>query len=220
MGLGAPRKAKLNCGDRPNLRVATAYLKPLGEKMIGSMSKKDDLYIQILSYGKMNLGKPIKYSDLLDHLNENNCNYEEFAVRQFFQALFINENSPRGNDTSKLPPENGKFYLESHGYFNHLEHEELKSARKSSLVATVIAIFAILISLVSTGFSIYFSQKQLETPVKITEEQIRQLELPELSTIIKTLNRNQNSTLGELKSIQSIIKKTNPPNKKMKADEK
>jgi len=73
---------------------------------------------------------------------------------------------------------------------------------------------------VSTGFSIYFSQKQLETPVKITEEQIRQLELPELSTIIKTLNRNQNSTLGELKSIQSIIKKTNPPNKKMKADEK
>ena len=54
--------------------------------------EKEDLYIEALKYGKDNMGKAIKYSDLKKYLKENDYEYEEFALWQFFCKVFYSSN--------------------------------------------------------------------------------------------------------------------------------
>jgi hypothetical protein len=153
------------------------------------MTKKEDLYIAVLNYGKNHIGKPFLFSDLERYLKEKGYAYEEFALRQFFAALFISLESPGGNDQHHPINKNQKFFLEKDGYFHLLEHQELKSARKYSLQATWFAIIAIIISVVSTCFSIYYSNKQLEAASTIRQDQIEQLKSNNLDSILIELKK-------------------------------
>ena len=159
--------------------------------------QKEDLYIKILAYGKQNIGHPIKYSEIQSYLDNEGYDYDEFSLRQLFSDLFINKHNPHGNDPSSVPPEDGEFFLEHNGYFNLLEHEELQSARKSSLLATIFASVAILISIVSTSISIYYSNKQLNTPVKLDATQITKLSGP-IKIDTTQLNKMDNTTITRL----------------------
>ncbi len=126
------------------------------------MKSTNDLYIEILKFGKSQVGTSFKFSSLRDHLANKGYIQDERIIWQFFADNFCDKNNPMGNDPQTSPPEGGDFYLEDHAYFNLLEYEELQEARESSKVATKIAIAAIVISIISTGFSIYFSILQLD----------------------------------------------------------
>lgn len=149
--------------------------------------KQNDLYINILAFGRKNIGKPIKYSDIRKHLDSIGCDYDEFALRQFFCELFIDRASPEGNDPSRMPPQVGEFFLESQGYFHLLEYEELKEARASSLTATRFAIIAIVISICSPLLSILMPSR----PVTIESTQIEKLDNRELKVQLDDIKATQ-----------------------------
>jgi hypothetical protein len=56
-----------------------------------------------------------------------------------------------------------------------IEHEEFKSANRNSRIATGFATAALIVSIVATGFSIYFSIKQLDAPNKIDQYQLNKI---------------------------------------------
>ena len=117
--------------------------------------KQEDLYIKILTFGKENIGKPIKYSQMQQYLDNEGYEYDEFALRQFFTAVFIDRKSPTGNDPGRHPSEEGVFYLEHHGYFNLLDYIKLQEARQSSKTAVYIAIAALVVSIMVLLISIF-----------------------------------------------------------------
>ena len=67
------------------------------------------------------------------------------------------------------------FTLNYDAYFNYLDYLELMMARRNAMSAFWTAIIAIVISIVAMGISIYYSQKQIESPVKIDAEQYQKL---------------------------------------------
>lgn len=139
-------------------------------------NKKEELYIKALQYGRDNLGQAVKYSELQEFLRTDGYeDYDEFALRQFFLQVFINPNRTDGNDPSRVPTENQDFYLQDRGYFYLLEHEELKEARRASLVATYFAITALVVSIGTATASVYYSNKQLNTPTTIEASQFKKL---------------------------------------------
>jgi hypothetical protein len=190
------------------------------------MCKKEDLYIKILSYGRANIGKPIKYSDLKQHLDVEGYDDDEFAVIQFFNALFINKRFPDGNPPGKIPPDDGEYFLEHSGYFNLLEHDELLEARKSSFHAKVIAFIAIGISIITMLISAYYSNAQLNSPTTIDASQFERLDntaiynlfnedSSTLHDLIKEVESTQGIILVETKGIKAEMIKKNAHNKKM-----
>ena len=123
--------------------------------------KNDDPYISILRFGRDRLGSGLTFNELIDHLEKNVPDYEETPVLFFFAALFVSHARRRGNPPGIRPSENEVYFLNHEGYFKLLEYEELSEARHSSKIATRIAIAAIIISIVSTSASVYFSIKQI-----------------------------------------------------------
>ncbi len=181
--------------------IQTEIYLNVGHK-IKQMNKKDDLYIAVLKFGKSKLGTPLLFSELESHLNKLGYDYQEFALRQLFAAKFISSEYPSGNDPNGPISQEHHFYLETHGYFDLLEHEELKSARKSSLIATWFAFGAIVVSIISTVYSIYYTNKQLNSAVSIERSQIEELNPMLLeSTIIESTGNIQN----ELNSLNSKL---------------
>jgi hypothetical protein len=67
------------------------------------------------------------------------------------------------------------FTLNYDAYFNYLDYLELVMAQRNARSAFWTAIIAIFISIVATGISIYYSQKQIESPVKMEAGQYHQL---------------------------------------------
>ena len=119
----------------------------------------DDIYIEILKYGKSNLGKPVTYSEIKDHLDSLDVEYDEFAMWQLVRSVFIDHDYPNGNQ-SPIPTHGGRFYLEARGYFDLLGYIELQEARESSKSAMFFASFALLLSLASFVIGIYFKVKE------------------------------------------------------------
>lgn len=159
------------------------------------MKRKEDIYIAVLKFGKDNIGKPFKFPELEKHLKDNGYEYEEFALRQFFAALFISVESPRGNDQNRPIDPSQTFFLEQSGYFHLLEFQELESARKSSLQATYFAVIAIFISIASTCISIYYSNKQLNNPTTLNSDQFEALRKNNLDSIVFELKKTQSLLL-------------------------
>ncbi len=155
--------------------------------------RRIDLYISILAYGRDNVGKSVKYSDLLKHLTSLGYKYDEFSVRQFFADLFIDKQRPDLNDPSHKLPDTGEYYLKHQGYFNLLEYTELTAARRSSTLATCFATLAILISIGSMFFSIHFSKKQLEQSTKTNTTRIEQMQFTIIEEKLESLNKGQDS---------------------------
>ena len=168
--------------------------------MFKKKRNKEDLYISVLKFGKANIGRPFKYIELQKYLNKKGYKYEEFALRQFFAALFVSRDSPSGNDTGRPINDNYDFFLEHSGYFNLMEHEELNSARKSSLVAKCFAIIAIIISIISTYTSIYFSNRQLNTPSTISPNQFEQIKNTNIKAELNEIIVNQKLILEKIKN--------------------
>lgn len=175
--------------------------------------KQDDIYIKILSFGKQNLGRPFKFVELKKYLKDEGYEYDDYAVTQLFMVLFTDKKRPSGNHPGGIPPDDGEFFLKHNGYFNLLEHEELLSARKSSLYATIFASIAIIISIISAATSIYFSNAQLNKPITIEQPQFEKLANNSTGELLKKIQSTQNDILIEIKAMKSKIIKQDIHNK-------
>jgi hypothetical protein len=186
--------------------------------------KNDDLYISILRFGKEHLEQGLTFQKLLDHLDKIKLKYDETSVIVFFNELFMCKRHPEGNNVSQKPKDNEVYFLENEGYFKLLEYEELSEARQSSKKATTIAIIAIVISIIASTFSIYYSNMQLNTPTKIEESQIKIISNEKVVETVKDLESTQKQILNQVQQIKKQLveyQKQNiqiPPTAKVSTD--
>ena len=176
-----------------------------------------NLYIEILSFGEKNLGAPIEYLDLISHLKETGIEYDEFSVQHFFSLLFISKTRPQGHPPGHVSS-NGMYFLGHEGYFNLLEFQELKEARDSSRSAKNLAVFAILFSGVLSVASIYFSYKQLNSPISINAKQIQELNNTEINTDLEEIINLQQEAIKQRGDINNQLKLQIEHNKQRNSD--
>jgi len=142
--------------------------------------KTEDLYITILKYGKTHLLDGVTYSSVEKYLNSKGYSTEGDLHRLRYRIMF--------NDVFEDPvhrtlyvdgssdQEKFTLFIKMEAYFRLLEYEELKDARKSSKKAQTFSTIAIAISIVALGLSIYFSIKQINSPVTLEMDQFEQIQ--------------------------------------------
>jgi len=114
----------------------------------------EDLYIELLRYGKKHLVDGVTMPDTLAHLRE--LQPESLLVQNpgdFINAAFSSAFNPIASTGGEL--DSRRYLLNMEGYFNLLEHDELQEARKSSRNALWVAIGAIVISGTLAAVSVY-----------------------------------------------------------------
>ena len=118
--------------------------------MKNPLRKKDDLYIALLRYGKTHLdrGSTLTIDDAKKFLEDGGYKFEVEYFPHLFPELF-EQTSPQDMGQSAALGDPDPHTLSVSGYFQLLEHDELAQARRSSLIATYIAITAIIIGIVS-----------------------------------------------------------------------
>lgn len=144
---------------------------------------KNDIVIEILQFGRQNMlehGTGLNSQEIKEHLEKkgfdmtipkNNTNLSN-VMNQYF-SLF-----------SQNPL---KYSLKLDAYFYLLEYEELQDARASSKQANWWAIIALIISILGSGASIYYSRLQIDTPSEIKQSQLDTL-VSKLITIHKDIS--------------------------------
>jgi len=135
-----------------------------------------NIYIQILEYAKANPGFteedlnglfPDDFKWIVKEINNSN--------------LFQSTSAGTGSR---------KYYLSFEDSFRLLEHQELKDARKSSLYATIFASSAIIISIISSAISIYYSNEQLNKPTSIESSQFDKLNNRKVIELLIKIDKN------------------------------
>lgn len=143
-------------------------------------STKNDIYIESLKYGKEKLAnfEDFTRDELRKYLIDKGyslsqkspthiIDFKDAAFESLFGRVFAFSKNP---DTG-----NQRFWLNLEGYFQLLEHEELKDARKSSNRAMIVSIVAIIISITTLIVSIHYSQLALNEPITINNSQLEEL---------------------------------------------
>lgn len=105
------------------------------------MSKKDNLYITMLRYGRerMESGESVKsISEMSEYLRGEGHEFHKSQLDNIFVDAFQRFTVKTGGST--------QYTLTMGSYFNLLEHEELQEARQSSADAKRMAFWAIIIS--------------------------------------------------------------------------
>lgn len=118
-----------------------------------------------------------------------------------------------------------KFSLSFESTFRLIEYKEFKSANKSSRIATIFATAALVVSIFAAFASIYFSNKQLNTPTTISSDQLDKITKlkHDDSNINKTLQsvvEQQKLLTDKIIAIQSKEKITGGPNKTLNSTPK
>lgn len=149
------------------------------------MASKDlnerDVFITLINFGRETRLDGVTPKEALDRLQkehpdiqiETDAQKANFA--NLFWQIFEVETESGPVPFSNLIVWEQKFLIRRDAYFNALDFEELQQARQSSKQAQWWAIIAILISIISLGVSIYFSNKQLHNASRIDEVQLKQL---------------------------------------------
>lgn len=169
------------------------------------MTNRDDLYVDVLRYGKANLGRPVRFSEVLDYLKQQGHEFEEFAVIQFFNELFINPALPRGNQPGERPPSDANYYLESRGYFKLLEYDELCAAKSSSRLATWLSMAAIVISVISAALATKYARDQMKATTVIDNYQLSKIETAPVVGAIGQVRGGQEAIQVQIESISNQI---------------
>jgi len=107
----------------------------------------EDLYIELLRYGKVHLADGVTIADTLAHLRKLQPGSRLVESTNTFNNTFIHLFDPVVTTD--------RYALNIEGYFNLLQHDELQEARKSSRNALWVAIGAIVISGTLAAVSVY-----------------------------------------------------------------
>ena len=140
------------------------------------MSKKnEDLHITLLKFGKDHLEFGVTFQQLQGHIKKRGFDIEEKRLQDYFVENYRSLEITRRGHPIGAADEGLRFSLTVDSTFRLIEHEELKRANQSSRIATYFATAALLVSFIAASFSIYFSNKQLESSTKIDQEQFSQI---------------------------------------------
>lgn len=148
---------------------------------------KQDFIVEILEFGKtalLNNGQGITFEETLKHLTDKGIQLKNPAV--IWEVL---------NTCFRLPPAGnpeGRHILKTDAYFSHLEYIELQEARKSSRSANFFAVSALIITILTSAFSVYYSKLQIDSPTEIKQSQIDS---------VLNLHRRLHQEMNDLKKI-------------------
>jgi len=171
------------------------------------MTKKD-IYIEALEYGKDHLLDGVNRESFRAHMESLGYKFDDRASEINLNDIF---NSVFGCAVGGGHAGIDRNHMDMDAYFSYIEHQELMEARSSANRATIIAIGAIILSLVTSGFSIWQSSK----PALIEKEQLKIIESlkynsTDLEAILKnsvdSSNANHSENVVYLEKILTEIK--------------
>lgn len=157
------------------------------------MTKKEDLYIEIIKFGESRIESGITFKQLCDHVKGLGYEVAEYRMRRLMNDCYDIMGTELQGTPWEAMDKYLPFTLKVESTFRLIEYREYKSANKSSKVATYFASAALIVSIISAGASIYYSNKQLNTPAKIDSVQLEAI----LKTIElkKELNKSKHADL-------------------------
>jgi hypothetical protein len=115
----------------------------------------EDIYVQMLRFGKSKLLDGFRLQELVDYLNnlsgQNSYSRNSNILTQYFNVVYFSN-----DDATTYPPNNGQiFYIRPECYMQLLEHDNMLQARKESKEARVYAIVAIVVSVITGVVSLF-----------------------------------------------------------------
>jgi len=117
--------------------------------MIKDGQTLEDIYIELLRYGKKHLADVVTFPETLSYLQNIQPGAGLLQSEEAFYSTFEQVFKQMGAASNR------RWVLSMEGYFNLLEHDELQQARESSRKALVVAIWAIGISGILAAVSVY-----------------------------------------------------------------
>jgi hypothetical protein len=179
------------------------------------MNKKD-IYIEALEYGKAHLLDGVNHKDFREHMVSLGYDLDDknsqLHLNDIFKKIF---GSSVGGDHHRID----KYHMNMDAYFSYIEHQELVEARASANKATIIAIGAIILSLITSFYSILQSSK----PASIAENQFKIIESlkydsSNLEKLLKDSSKSSNSNHAKtIKVLEEALKEIKS-NKAFKRD--
>jgi uncharacterized membrane protein YccC len=161
-------------------------------------------YIAVLRYAEAK--ESFTLDDIRDHLCLSQTEFQLLAAQIHRGELFYSGWADYGYhfDKQKI-----NLYFTVNDKFKLLSHAELEHARKSAKSATTFATLALLVSVIASASSIYFSHAQLNSEVKHPVEITTTLENIEQSLqhssknvdFLKEINQQLNMIQNELQKI-------------------
>ncbi len=152
------------------------------------------------------------YIKLIELTLENNefsikdaCEKTDLSSDEFHYAkneIFLlsgDQRTSQNNESLKT------WKLSPKAYFQYLEYLEFKHSVKSSKKSTKIAIAAIVISIIASTISIYFSNMQLNTPTKIEESQVKRISNEKVVETLEDLESTQKKVLNQVQQIKKQL---------------
>ncbi len=142
--------------------------------------EEDSIHLRAVKYGYQR-PNGFSYNDIQHHYSKRLVEWE--VVRVFLYDARENKGAGGRNiptpflllKTTGIPVDTTTYTLSYEAYFIYLDYLELVMARKNARSAFWMAIIAIGISIAGMRISIYFSQKQIESPVKVDAEQYQKI---------------------------------------------
>lgn len=141
---------------------------------------KNDSYIALLEFGESHILCGISYAEIKAYLykegyfgNKNEGLLKTLIIQCF--CLYDSGNSIIDGFEFFEHDDNTKLCLKLDSYYTFLEYVELNEARQSSKVARRWSLIAMVISIATLLASIYFSNKQLNSPTIIEATQFNQI---------------------------------------------
>jgi len=181
-------------------KISTARTARYAEKLIAAgNAMQENIYINILKLASKRALGGLSYKEFKNEFGDDK------------EAIFL---SAINNSSFVLKPGNREesdklesYYLLSfEGNMRLFDYLERKAARKSVLNATRFAIAALLISIISTTLSIYYSNQLINTPTRLAQSQITILNGSATRQLVEDINVKQNIIHSELKIISSELK--------------
>ena len=172
------------------------------------MKKKEDLFIEILKYGKENFENGVSFKELSEFIAKKEYPISDVLLVKHFQETFEitdDEGKQYGGDKHILENANLKGRLSIESYFRLIEYEELKEARETSQNAMTRSSIAIGISILAMIISSLLSLYQINTPTildALTVSELNNIKYDDsvIKTGIGSIDAKQDIIVNELKS--------------------
>ncbi|MFV2055545.1 MAG: hypothetical protein ACC707_03715 [Thiohalomonadales bacterium] len=160
---------------------------------------KNDIYLNILKFTLKRGHNGLSYKEFKDEFGDNK---EAIFLSAINNSSFVLKSANR-KESDKLE---SYFLLSFEGNMRLFDYLERKTARKSILNATRFAMAALLVSILSTTVSIYYSNQLINTPSQLIQSQVTTLDGSATRHVVEHINDKQNIIHSELKIISSELK--------------
>ena len=187
------------------------------------MYKKEDLHIAILKYGKDKLETGVTFEQIYSYIKNEGYEVSEERMETYLFGNYEPMERKDNTNPMKAMREGAKFTLSVESTFRLIEHDEFKSANRSSRIATYFATAALAVSILSAWASIHLSNKQLNTATVINKKQltkILQLKYDDKNIInnAEEIIKYQKLIINELQHSNKLSRSTKKPNKALNSD--